>query len=457
MSTATTPLAAKRNYNELYTSGRDDGVAGIHPGHTPYINLTDWSSGMTMGRPSALYENSYPTNVTSTWPRGECYFPSRWVWAHTEFTPRQTMRHKMALYSYLYGLAGATPPANPSLTVSTVSLAGGAGTVTSYPGGIDCGSDCSEAYTNGTTVTLTATPSSGSTFTGWSGACFGDNTTCELDMTWNRSVIATFQPEGLTYTLTVATDGTGSGVVTSSPSGIDCGSTCSAPFLDETDVTLTATADTGSTFTGWGGNCSGNGTCVVTMSVARLVSATFRSTNVSQLMIYDEALSSDWENWSWHGDTIIDFAATSPTRSGSTHVINATMDGWGALSLHYRTGEVDTYGYQSLKFWLHGGTGSNKELRFYSEGGGSSSSDVIVTAIAGTWTEITITMDELGNPASISRLNIQNNTSTTAGLVSFDDIRLEPTPTLLFEDGFETGDTRYWIKLATLTWSSFLP
>ena len=110
MTTAFTPLESKRSVTEVYTSGRDDGFAGVHPGHTPYMNLNDWYPSMVMGRPSALYENSYPANVTSTWPMGEAYFPSRWVWAHNEFTPRQTMRGKMALYGYLYGLAGKQCP-----------------------------------------------------------------------------------------------------------------------------------------------------------------------------------------------------------------------------------------------------------------------------------------------------------------------------------------------------------
>jgi Tol biopolymer transport system component len=51
-----------------------------------------------------------------------------------------------------------------------VTLAGtGAGTVNSNPAGIDCGTDCAEAYASGTGVTLTATPAAGSTFRGWSG------------------------------------------------------------------------------------------------------------------------------------------------------------------------------------------------------------------------------------------------------------------------------------------------
>ncbi len=119
MTTATTVLASKRSVQESYTSGRYDGVPGVHPGHTPYMNLDDWSPGMTMGSPSKLMQNSYPADVLATWPRGETYYPSRWVWAHNEFTPRQTMRGKMALYGYLAAIA---EPAGPPVAVTGVSL-----------------------------------------------------------------------------------------------------------------------------------------------------------------------------------------------------------------------------------------------------------------------------------------------------------------------------------------------
>ena len=56
------------------------------------------------------------------------------------------------------------------------------------------------------------------------------------------------------YGLTVSKPGSGSGRVTSSPAGIDCGPVCSALFPDETDVLLTPVADPGSTFVGWGGS-----------------------------------------------------------------------------------------------------------------------------------------------------------------------------------------------------------
>ncbi|MCG6927005.1 MAG: GDSL-type esterase/lipase family protein [Acidobacteria bacterium] len=304
MTTAFTPLESKRSVPEAYTSGMDDGVAGVHPGHTPYMNLDDWAPGMTMGRPSALYENSYPTNVPSTWPIGEAYFPSRWVWAHNEFTPRQTMRGKMALYGYLHGLAATTLPANPSLTVGRTG--NGSGTVTSSPPGIDCGSDCSEEHAPGTSVTLTATADSESVFGGWGGACSGTDS-CDVVVDTATSVTAAFNTSAYTlgvddvsvmetdaggtalaftvtltastlpdtYTLSVSTSGSGRGTVTASPAGISCGSDCHEVYDAATTVTLTPSVASGSTFAGWSGDCAGFGECTVTMSAARSVTATF--------------------------------------------------------------------------------------------------------------------------------------------------------------------------------------
>jgi hypothetical protein len=73
----------------------------MHPGHTPYLNSDDWG-GLIMGNPSWMTSKTYPE--FSKWPKAECYFNTRYVYAHSEFTPQQTMRGKMAIYGYLYGL-----------------------------------------------------------------------------------------------------------------------------------------------------------------------------------------------------------------------------------------------------------------------------------------------------------------------------------------------------------------
>ncbi len=85
----------------------------------------------------------------------------------------------------------------------------------------------------------------------------------------------------LPVALTVVKNGSGSGMVTSSPAGINCGATCNATFPAGTAVTLTATpASAASTFTDWLGNgCTGTSTCTKTLASAANVSATFALTN----------------------------------------------------------------------------------------------------------------------------------------------------------------------------------
>jgi Divergent InlB B-repeat domain len=83
------------------------------------------------------------------------------------------------------------------------------------------------------------------------------------------------------YRLSVDRTGSGSGAVTSSPAGIDCGVACSGSYAAGAVVTLSATPTTGSSFSGWGGDCSGTGTCTLTMSSARSVGAEFAAAPVT--------------------------------------------------------------------------------------------------------------------------------------------------------------------------------
>ena len=90
-------------------------------------------------------------------------------------------------------LIGNATVCTPDSYLLTVTKAGnGAGTVTSNPAGINCGSTCSASYASGTKVTLTATPAAGSTFTGWSGGGCSGTGTCTVTMDAAKSVVATF-------------------------------------------------------------------------------------------------------------------------------------------------------------------------------------------------------------------------------------------------------------------------
>ena len=161
-------------------------------------------------------------------------------------------------------------------TLTVIKSGTGNGTVTSSPAGINCGSDCSESYDQGTSVTLTATAASGSTFTGWSGGGCSGTGTCTVTMNAAMSVTATFDLQAAGNTLTVVKSGTGTGTVTSSPAGINCGADCSETYTKVQKVKLTAKVDANSAFTGWsGGGCSGTKTCTVTVDAVVTVTASF--------------------------------------------------------------------------------------------------------------------------------------------------------------------------------------
>ncbi|MEA2391458.1 MAG: large repetitive protein [Solirubrobacteraceae bacterium] len=157
----------------------------------------------------------------------------------------------------------------------TVSPAGdGSGSVASDGlGEIFCGATCSHDFTYGTVVTLTATPAAHSTFSGWSGACTGGGT-CQVTTDDAKGVTATFAK--VRHALTVSTDGTGSGTVSSTVLGSDCDATCLGALAEGDVVTLTASPDAHSTFTSWsGGGCSGTAPCQVPIDGAKTVTATF--------------------------------------------------------------------------------------------------------------------------------------------------------------------------------------
>ena len=90
--------------------------------------------------------------------------------------------------AYVLKLKNTVGAALVNLTVNKV----GAGTVTSDIPGINCGSACVASLAGGTVITLTATPASGSTFTGWSGVVCPGTGTCTITMSAATTVTATF-------------------------------------------------------------------------------------------------------------------------------------------------------------------------------------------------------------------------------------------------------------------------
>jgi Divergent InlB B-repeat domain len=167
----------------------------------------------------------------------------------------------------------------------TVDLVGN-GNVSGGSGAINCGTGaniCSANFAQNASVTLVASPATGATFVGWTGACGSSATTCTVTMNQSKSVTATFSGGtppagggGTTFSLTVAVIGNG----TVTGPGISCGNgqtSCASSNAANSTVTLIATPVGGATFAGWGGGtCSGTAsTCTVTFDASKTVTATF--------------------------------------------------------------------------------------------------------------------------------------------------------------------------------------
>ena len=134
----------------------------------------------------------------------------------------------------------------------------------------------SRTINHGSTTTFTVTPDSGyqiASVTGCGGTLNGDTFTTGA-ISGNCSITAGVESNA--YALTV--DLSGSGIVSSSPSGISCGSDCTETYPYNSTVTLTASPADGYVFSGWSGACTGTETtCAVTMDAAKAVTATFAS------------------------------------------------------------------------------------------------------------------------------------------------------------------------------------
>ena len=139
-------------------------------------------------------------------------------------------------------------------------------------------------------MTLTATPTGNSTFTGWSNVtpdnnnnCPPASTTCTLQTGDSfQAVTATFSAP-TQVTLTVNVIGTGSGDVFDNLEDPQCVSTngttsgtCTWTYTAGQAVVLTASPTSPSTFGGWlGAGCSGTGTCSITVNSNTTVTASF--------------------------------------------------------------------------------------------------------------------------------------------------------------------------------------
>ncbi|WP_291931208.1 trypsin-like serine protease [Limnohabitans sp.] len=222
-----------------------------------------------------------------------------------------------------------TTSTNPSITITRNGA--GSGAVSSNPAGINCGSTCTAAFTSGANVVLTATPASGSIFSGWTGGGCTGTGTCTVAPTSATTVNARFELASVIVSL--AKQGTGQGSVSSNQSGLNCGASCTAlqsvSVAGGTAVTLNATPASGSDFAGWSGPCTGTSTCSFTASGSTTVTATFLPASTSPAPIS-------------RGTPLTNLSAVSDSKAYYQFSVPMVVTGL-TISLSGGTGDVDLY------------------------------------------------------------------------------------------------------------------
>ena len=261
--------------------GAGDGAITSYPqdASTDPINCgTDCNGSFTLGTPVVFKATANLVSNFTGWTTGCTNTPSPSEDCYVLKTAADILK-----YGTSYGVVVTFTKTTGSVRTLLVTKQGtGTGTVTSTSAPADpqqnqitCGGNCSTNFATNVTATLTATPAAGSIFTGWRGDCTGSWEDCVVSMNTGRSAIATFDLSPLN-SIYVKRAGTGSGVVTSQPAGLNCGATCNANFAGGSSLILTATANSGSFFAGWAGPCTGtSAACTVGTSLTQTVTATF--------------------------------------------------------------------------------------------------------------------------------------------------------------------------------------
>jgi hypothetical protein len=121
----------------------------------------------------------------------------------------------------------------------------------------------------------------------------------------------------------------------------------------------------------------------------------------SDLIVYGDSLNTDWENWSW--DTTVDFGATSPVHSGSASIAATYDNEWAGLYLVAITQAIDSHPYDTVQFWIHGGSvgGQSIRLALVDDRFHVTRAYVDVPVTAGAWTQFKVPLTDLGEPEQI--------------------------------------------------------
>ena len=147
---------------------------------------------------------------------------------------------------------------------------------------------------------------------------------------------------------------------------------------------------------------------------------------LTNITVFDDALGSGWQNWSWAS---VDTASTALVHSG-TESIAVTAGAWSALALHHDP--IDTHGYSSLTFWINGGSTGGQTLKVFGLLSDTAQTGVTVGPLpANTWKKMVIPLAALGvdNHTDLTGIWIQESTGVSQPTFYVDDVTIAlPAP-----------------------------
>lgn len=156
----------------------------------------------------------------------------------------------------------------------------------------------------------------------------------------------------------------------------------------------------------------------------------FRSSNiaaqtlVADLWIYNDALTAGWQDWSYN-DASVDYTNTTPVLSGTHSIAVTYTSGWSGLQIGYSGAYLDVTAYDTLRFWIHGGTTGGQPVYFTAHLQ-SGSIERALTPQAGTWMQVDVSLVDYPTRALYS-LEWFNNSGSAQSAFYIDSIMLVNT------------------------------
>jgi sugar lactone lactonase YvrE len=262
--TVTQGNAGSFTINTATTSGSGQTVAlsisglpaGVTPSFTPASITSGYQSTLTLSTSSSTPVGTYSLTVTGT--------------------------GSSATHTYPISLTVAqSSTATYTVTVQLTGL----GIVSSQDGRLNCkNTSCSAIYTQGSSIILSEVAGTNYSFAGWGEACTGLGA-CSFTVTNNMLVTATFNPIPGTVESALTTTVVGSGTISSTDGLVNCATSCVTTYPNNASVILNAIPNPGYALSGWTGDCTGQGQCVLPLDHNKTVQATFSSVAGNTLMV----------------------------------------------------------------------------------------------------------------------------------------------------------------------------